>query len=1056
MALTSLTKDFITRSGLSVEGTGIVTTATYTNGLNTGTFQVAGGAAISKNLIVGNTATIYGITYLNNQLVVNSSATIATTLTVSGGTYLNGMTSTGVVVASASIPATGQGTGALQVPNGGASVGGNLYVGGTTYLAGDLYVDGTQFVVNSSSVNAGENALVLSTGSTTALMATKAGIYIGASSSTAYTSFYYDGVSSWIVPNSASSGGLKVQGLVGTNSTNTGALQVAGGAGIGGGLFVGGVTTASNFVGYFGGPGSQAIGTGANLYGGSAAALVYQSAANTTAFLSAGSNGTVLQMIGGALTWSTLGSISAGQATTATNIAGGTVGQVPYQSAVGNTAFSAGLTYGAANQTLTATNITIPGVTNATSTSSGALQVAGGIGVGQDVYIGGSLYVGGEKLGGNTGTFIDVNITGTGVVLTVPNGSATFSQNVTATTLVVSSLNASTITNASNALYVAGGVGIDKSLTVNGTTVLNGNVTIFGTVTGTNVILNNITGTNAQFYGDATGNGALYAGVLGYTPFAQTMAQFTGNLNNYMEVNVQNINSGTQASTDIVASADNVTTSSAYIDMGITSSKWDGTQNYSLGTVLGPNDGYIMVGQNNQTANAPGDLVFGTLTTGTQMRFVVAAASVTSGLPNTSTVVMYVNQVQTPTTSTATGALVVTGGVGVSGGLFVGGTVTATNLVLTGNETVAGTLAVNSVVGTNGTNTGALTVVGGVGINGGLVVNGTITGTNVNFTGNETVGGSLVVTGNIQGAIVTATTLAVTGNETVSGSLVVTNNIQGAIVTATTLAVTGSAVVTGNIQGAIVTATTLNVTGNETVGGSLVVTGNITATVVTATSAVISGNLQVGSLTLNNPVSFANLTATNLTVAGGAVITNLNVSTSTVLNGVTTLTNVVYVTTATNGTNATSGQAMLVTGGVGVAGNIAVAGTVYAGTTGTTNQTVNDFVGNNFVEAGYSSNTILAAQAGVTQYLDAFSTSTYRSAEYMVQITDFPSIHVEKIMLFHDGTNNIYMTEFGVITNNGELGTFDAAFSGTNVVLKFTPTSPTAMNIKMQRTSIII
>jgi hypothetical protein len=57
----------------------------------------------------------------------------------------------------------------------------------------------------------------------------------------------------------------------------------------------------------------------------------------------------------------------------------------------------------------------------------------------------------------------------------------------------------------------------------------------------------------------------------------------------------------------------------------------------------------------------------------------------------------------------------------------------------------------------------------------------------------------------------------------------------------------------------------------------------------------------------------------------------------------------------------------------------------------------------------------------------------------------------------HDGTNNIYLTEFGVVTNSGTLGTFDAAFTGTNVVLKFTPTAtPTAMTIKVRRTAITI
>jgi hypothetical protein len=86
--------------------------------------------------------------------------------------------------------------------------------------------------------------------------------------------------------------------------------------------------------------------------------------------------------------------------------------------------------------------------------------------------------------------------------------------------------------------------------------------------------------------------------------------------------------------------------------------------------------------------------------------------------------------------STTTGALIVQGGVGIGGNLFVGGTITATNLVLTGNETEAGVLSITNVTGTTGTNTGALQVVGGVGIGGNLFVGGVITATT--FVGNLT------------------------------------------------------------------------------------------------------------------------------------------------------------------------------------------------------------------------------------------------------------------------------------------------------------------------------
>ena len=50
------TQDFIVKSGLNVQGTSTVTSSTG----NTSTLQVDGGAAIAKNLIVGEDTVIYG------------------------------------------------------------------------------------------------------------------------------------------------------------------------------------------------------------------------------------------------------------------------------------------------------------------------------------------------------------------------------------------------------------------------------------------------------------------------------------------------------------------------------------------------------------------------------------------------------------------------------------------------------------------------------------------------------------------------------------------------------------------------------------------------------------------------------------------------------------------------------------------------------------------------------------------------------------------------------------------------------------------------------------
>ena len=88
--------------------------------------------------------------------------------------------------------------------------------------------------------------------------------------------------------------------------------------------------------------------------------------------------------------------------------------------------------------------------------------------------------------------------------------------------------------------------------------------------------------------------------------------------------------------------------------------------------------------------------------------------------------------------------------------------------------------------------------------------------------------------------------------------------------------------------------------------------------------------------------------------------------------------------------------------------------------------------------------------------LDSFVSDTYRTAKYLVQIVDTTGnkIHVEEILLFHDGAS-VYMNEYAIATNTGELGTFDATFGGGYVTLTFTPNyTPGYMTIKVNRTAI--
>ena len=66
-----------------------------------------------------------------------------------------------------------------------------------------------------------------------------------------------------------------------------------------------------------------------------------------------------------------------------------------------------------------------------------------------------------------------------------------------------------------------------------------------------------------------------------------------GSINNYLQLNIQNQSAGSNASSDVVATADNGSETNNYVDMGINSSA------NSSGAMGGANDAYLYnIGQN--------------------------------------------------------------------------------------------------------------------------------------------------------------------------------------------------------------------------------------------------------------------------------------------------------------------------------------------------------------------------------------------------------------------------------------------------------------------------
>lgn len=70
--------------------------------------------------------------------------------------------------------------------------------------------------------------------------------------------------------------------------------------------------------------------------------------------------------------------------------------------------------------------------------------------------------------------------------------------------------------------------------------------------------------------------------------------------------------------------------------------------------------------------------------------------------------------------------------------------------------------------------------------------------------------------------------------------------------------------------------------------------------------------------------------------------------------------------------------------------------------------------------------------------LDSFSTTAYRSAKYLVQITSGSEYELLEMTLIHDGTT-VYLSQYGNIKTGATLGVFDATISAGTLSLLATP-----------------
>ena len=649
----------ITTSANTIIVGNVGTTATYGSSYiavsaNTGSVTIynlgvaqLNGSTGTINISVGTDTTI---STASGSILIYSTATLNSIMNRTGGN-----TSSQYLVLNNTSASSNTTTGALIVA-GGIGAGGAVNIGGT--VTGAINgTNGTAFLAGNGAYN--NIALGMQVASGPANMAIRdlstvsSIMYFDSSVNTSTGgSFQFRATSGYTQLMVLTTASLTVNTPLtsitsNTNSTgtNSGALQVVGGVGIGGDLYVGGLIYSQN----------ARVLTTATLgnFG-----VVSVNGATGTVNITAGTGIAVTTATGSILTITNIGVTSLSVTGTGISVTVNT-GSVT----ISNTDTLQTVTARGATTTLP---VSITSAATSTSTNTGALTVTGGVGIGKDLFVGGATYLAGDLYVDGTQFIVNSSYLATGdKTLTLSTGS------ISAILASGAGLQiGSTGTPYISWLYdgvsqwvSSGGIKSTNTLTVIST------ATALSTTTGALIVS-----------GGAGIGGALYVGGLIYSQGAQVLT--TATLGNY---GVSSVNGSTGSINIQVGTYLGISTSSGIVTLNnagvttingstgsfnITSGAGIGIST-STGTITFTNTGVISL-----TTSGTGITV--SSTTGTITITNTDTLQTVTGKGNSTTnITIFANTAST--TSTNTGALQVVGGVGIGGGLYVGGVITATN-----------------------------------------------------------------------------------------------------------------------------------------------------------------------------------------------------------------------------------------------------------------------------------------------------------------------------------------------------------------------------------------
>lgn len=849
--------DFRVKKGLVVSTTGTIESSTNAVSSTTGALKVAGGAGIQKDLWVGygiysrghevpTTATLanYAVTLLTAGTDTKVSASVGE-VTVWNTSTLQSVTDRGATTDNAisitdNTAASSTTTGALTV-TGGVGIGGDLYVSGTVH------------------------------GAVTGVITTASNLANGTAGQVPYqtapglTSFFGPGTAGNVLVSNGTSAPsynntLTLTSTAASTSTSTGALQVRGGVGIAGNTVVGGTLAIEP---------TPTIGV-ARLRFGAATGSGIQAPWYSIIEMQSGTSGptsTIMTDVNGM----SIQSLSSGD-------------YIKFSNNASDATNATRLTINGAKG-----DVIVENSTESTSTSTGALQVRGGVGIHKDTWIGGDLFV---NLGEDSLLGASIN------AKSGSNGNAI--QGLGDGTGVKIGVTGQTYATGTNSAGVVGSV-------VHGGTNASGNV---GHYDGTN------------YWGFYTEDDAYIGSDL------QVDGQIIGNFTSTNAKYIETIATATNANFYPVFVNSNNTTSgiseALYTDAGLTFNP--STNNLSISGDLSVNGGDIgssaatfnLLISNATTVNA-----FSAATT-----VDIGAASGTTSINNNLDVDGTTNVGSTTdSSSTTTGALTVEGGAGIRKALYVGGKIVGHlpngELLSLGNSSIGtdhwitinslyGSLEIgrnsntnayitsNMAVGTldishnaakiqinasdqviipqstaaSSTTSGALVVTGGAGIGENLYVGGTIYGNIVGSIGGTATDAEFIKTQSTATNASFYPTFVNSDNATKSTEALYTdagivyNPSTNSMTLSGDLAVNGGDLTTNQTTFNLINAnaTTVNFAG----AGTTISIGAATGSTSVKNNLIVTGNLTVQGSTTIVDSTVTNVADPIITIGGGA------------------------------------------------------------------------------------------------------------------------------------------------------------------------------------------